>query len=87
MLKQKIMTLIQQKWITKFLGYNFKIHYKQGIDNKVVDALSRPEEENTKITQVLCSLHVYEPVCNIFQEIREGYEHDTALLSLISKIK
>jgi hypothetical protein len=39
--EQRLHTSWQQKAFTKLLGFNYKIIYKKGIDNKVVDALSR----------------------------------------------
>lgn len=44
LLEQKIGTSFQQRWITKLLGYEFTMEYKQGKENKVVDALSRNKE-------------------------------------------
>ena len=35
----------QWKWVTKKLGYEFKIIFKKGKQNVVVDALSRKEDE------------------------------------------
>lgn len=43
LLDQKISTSMQQKWLTKLLGYDYEIVYKAGQDNKVADALSRQE--------------------------------------------
>ena len=41
LLKQRIATPDQQKWLAKFLGYAFIVEYKKGAENKVADALSR----------------------------------------------
>jgi len=41
LLDQKIHTPIQKKGLTKLLGLNYRIIYKKGKENKVVDALSR----------------------------------------------
>lgn len=50
LLSQKITTLMQQKWLTKLLGFDYKIMYKRGKDNVVADPLSR--------------LHETSPICN-----------------------
>lgn len=41
LLQQRINTPNQQRWIAKLMGYDFKIIYKKGSKNTVVDALSR----------------------------------------------
>ena len=38
-LEQRVGTPMQQKWISKLLGYHFVVEYKKGKENKVVDAL------------------------------------------------
>ena len=40
LLQQVIQTPEQQVYVQKLLGYQFRIEYKQGISNKVVDSLS-----------------------------------------------
>ncbi|KAL8092142.1 hypothetical protein AgCh_034436 [Apium graveolens] len=47
LISQKITTLIQQKWLTKLLGFDYVIEYKGGRDNIVVDPLSRLHEAMT----------------------------------------
>uniref|UniRef100_A0A2N9J8Y4 Reverse transcriptase n=1 Tax=Fagus sylvatica TaxID=28930 RepID=A0A2N9J8Y4_FAGSY len=41
LLEQRVGTPMQQKWITKLLGYPFVLEYKKGKENLVADALSR----------------------------------------------
>jgi hypothetical protein len=48
-LEQRVGTPMQQKWISKLLGYNFVVEYKQGKENKVADALSRKEDTDLKL--------------------------------------
>ena len=33
--------MLQHKWLSKLMGFNYSISYKKGVENKVVDALSR----------------------------------------------
>jgi hypothetical protein len=44
-LEQHLFSPKQQKWVTKLFGYDYKIIYKKGKDNVVVDALSRKYED------------------------------------------
>lgn len=44
LLEQRIVTLEQQKFIAKLLGFEFEIHYRLGKENVVADALSRRTE-------------------------------------------
>ena len=40
LLEQKVTTMLQQKWLTKLMGFNYTIAYKKGVKNNEVDALS-----------------------------------------------
>nr|GEW99443.1 putative mitochondrial protein [Tanacetum cinerariifolium] len=41
MLDQRITTPFPSKWLPKFLGFDYDIEYKKGVDNAAADALSR----------------------------------------------
>lgn len=41
LLEDRILDEEQQKWVSKLLGYDFKIQYKEGMENRLADALSR----------------------------------------------
>lgn len=44
LLEQKVGIPMQQKWVFKLLGYDLRVEYKKGTENKVADALSRRDE-------------------------------------------
>lgn len=47
-MEPKTATALQQRWIAKLIGLDCEIHYKQGVENKVPDALSRRDDiDNT----------------------------------------
>lgn len=41
LLEQRIITLDQQKWVSKLLGYDYEIRYKPQKENNVANALFR----------------------------------------------
>jgi hypothetical protein len=75
--QQKLVHGIQHKLLIKLMGYDYKIEYKKGKENKVVDALSRRPQENTLmsistavslwINDVLSS-YIDDPKCKEVQE-------------------
>nr|ABD78322.1 polyprotein [Primula vulgaris] len=80
LLEQKISTPSQQKWLSKLLGYNFKIYYKQGALNKAADALSRVNEGQ------LMSVVVSTPIWEIKKEIMDCYEKDQKVAEISFQI-
>lgn len=55
MLDQRVGTPTLQKWVAKFLGYNFVIKYKKDKENRETYALLRQFEEN-EVTLTVISL-------------------------------
>lgn len=62
---------MQQKWLSKLLGYDINVEYKKGLDNKVVDALSRVGDEY-EISLAIILVHSLDWL----EEIKKGYEMD-----------
>lgn len=65
---QRLSTPWQHKALTKLMGLNYKITYKKGVDNKVVDALSRV---SSTITYDISTLSVVKPLW--LQDIQFSY--------------
>jgi hypothetical protein len=97
-LEQRVGTPMQQKWISKLLGYHFVVEYMQGKENKVADALSRKEDTDLK-TEVekettylqaqtrghLCAISFPSPTW--LDDLRASYEEDVELKSLVSRLQ
>ena len=65
LLSHTIQTPEQQKWTTKFQGYDFEKIYKPGKNNVVVDSLSRQEP-----LPLLLLLAISSPIPTIFKELQ-----------------
>lgn len=77
---QRLHTPWQQRVFTKLLGLQYKVVYKQGIQNRVADALSRRTHE-----EVIChSISVVQP--KWCQSICDGYLSDEDAKNLLSKL-
>lgn len=81
MLQQKISTPFQQFWLSKLLGFDYEIQYKQGKENLVADALSRVSN-----AEVLClAISVFSS--NIEQLISMSYSVDASILAILQSLK
>ena len=58
LLKQRIDTPMQQRWITKLLGYSFIIDYKKGKENVVANAFSKQGEKGQFDSDTVLLNHV-----------------------------
>ena len=52
---QRLHTPWQQKCLTKLLGLNYTIQYKQGNTNVAADALSRRPSDGAILYQIFCA--------------------------------
>ena len=72
LLKQRIGTPTQQKWITKLLGYSFLMEYKHGRENRAGDALSRRLEDSNSTSFFLISF----PCSSWLDILKDSYNID-----------
>ncbi|KAF5470266.1 hypothetical protein F2P56_010790, partial [Juglans regia] len=83
LLEQKIGTPMQQKWVSKLLGYDIKVEHKKGTENRVDDALSRRDEGIKQDLEVsISALSI--PTAEWWEEIKEGYPKDPFTQNLLS---
>jgi len=82
LLEQKIGTPMQQRWVSKLLGYDFLVEYKKGQDNKVADALSRRFEDEETVVQLLVISY---PTLEWLKELKDSYLTDAYMLEIMKK--
>jgi len=76
---QKIVEGIQHKLLVKLLGYNYKIEYKKGKDNKAADALSRAIH-SSDIMAISCIIPKW------VEEVNATYLQDQYCLVMLAKL-
>lgn len=77
MLDSKVVTLFQQKWLSKLLGFSFEIQYKKRVENKVADALSRiTSGELLRLTLATIS-------SDVWSLLKQSWEEDVTLQTII----
>lgn len=77
---QRLNTPWQQKVFTKLLGLQYKIQYKQGVDNKVADALSHMPPANSE----LLAVSVVTP--SWLHEMVDSYQGDSKAQDLLRSL-
>ncbi|KAL5701100.1 hypothetical protein ACHQM5_026475 [Ranunculus cassubicifolius] len=78
LLEQRITTILQQKWLTKLLGFDFDIIYKKGSLNIPADSLSRVFEEGGQCS----AISVVQPIW--MQDLKASWENDEMAQGLIA---
>ncbi|GKA30288.1 ty3-gypsy retrotransposon protein [Tanacetum coccineum] len=69
LMQQVIQTPIQQKYVRKLMGFDFKVEYKPGISNQATDALSRMYEDDETVSATFMALS--QPVVGILADLKE----------------
>ncbi|KAK9175296.1 hypothetical protein WN944_027302 [Citrus x changshan-huyou] len=82
MLEQRISTPMQQKWLTKLIGYDFEIIFRSGRENKAADALSRLQESTENAMVMAISL----PIGVWVEQLKQEWQHDPEIQKLIQEI-
>lgn len=82
---QRLSTLWQQKALTKLLGLQFRITYKQGSENRVADALSRrPNLGQDDFKLQLNATSVSSVIPSWLSQVAQGYDQDPSAKKLLS---
>jgi ribonuclease HI len=78
--EQRLHTQWQKKVFTKLLGLQYKIVYKQGVEDKVADALSRRSVVDTECIAI--------PSCSLswLEEVVATYAEDQQVQDIITKL-
>jgi hypothetical protein len=80
--EQMLHTVWKQKVFTKLLGLSYKVVYRKGSDNRVVDALSRMPDSNTEVSCL--ALSSCQP--KWIDKIIQNYSADFAAQENIAKL-
>lgn len=84
LLTQKITTLVQQKWLTKLLGFDYKIEYKKGRDNFVASPLSRLHDSGEDGNGELNAISVVIPKWKV--DLKLSWEQDPAVQPTLAQL-
>lgn len=81
LLDNRIATHFQQKWLSKLMGLDFEIIYKQGTENKAADALTRVGHGE------LLQLVLSHGTSDLYDSIKHSWQTDVELSQLIQSIE
>lgn len=84
LLEQRLSTPLQYTWLTKLLGSDFEIIYRQGKENITADALSKVESSGG----IQChAIHTVQGNEELLQQIKQSYLQDSYLQTLCESLK
>lgn len=81
LMEQKVTTPFQHMWLSKLMGYNFEIRYKQGKDKVLADALSRVTGSQ------LLHMALSEAHTGFYDSLKLLWETDPHLQKIISDLQ
>ncbi|KAJ0745438.1 putative nucleotidyltransferase, Ribonuclease H [Helianthus annuus] len=81
LLEQKIVTPLQQKWLSKLLGYDYEISYKKGVENVAADALSRMQG------MALFQMSISSVEAALWERIVESWQQDPHTKAIIDRLQ
>ncbi|XP_049366100.1 uncharacterized protein LOC125830954 [Solanum verrucosum] len=78
---RELLAIVQLLWLTKLMSFDYSTEYKKGVENKVVDALSR-------VTGVdLLALVISPTNTDLFQDVVDSWHSDPELTQLIADLQ
>jgi transposase InsO family protein len=80
LLDQRLSTIPQHHWVSKLLGFDFRVEYRPGRNNIVADALSRRDMDDAAI------FSLSGPAFQVFDQLRQAAASQPALVALRDKI-
>lgn len=83
-MQQKNTTTMQQKWLTKLMGFDYDTSYKQGTENKAADALSRVDSTTDNKAEILAISIV---MSGWVKDLKDSIAQDPILQNLIAELQ
>lgn len=80
LLEQRLNTPFQQAWMSKLMGFDFEIPYKEGVENKAANALSR------KSRPELLPMMLDNAQEGLFDSIKVSWHQDPSLQTTIKDL-
>ncbi|WVZ01772.1 hypothetical protein V8G54_022578 [Vigna mungo] len=84
LLSQTLLTLEQQKYLFKLLGFDFEIQYRPGKSNAAADALSRLDASTHPATDSLMVLSI--PHSKFLSDLKSSLQNNPEFITLRDKI-
>jgi hypothetical protein len=81
LLDQRLSTILQHRWVSKLIGFDFRVEYKPGSSNTVADALSR-RDTGGDVQLVAVSA----PFFTVFDDLRVETEEVESLRQLKEEV-